>query len=246
MNLKREEFLRYSRQLMMPDIGEDGQQKLKSSRVLIVGLGGLGCPVAIYLAAAGAGHLTLCDGDVVEISNLQRQILYRDFDCGEAKVECASRQLEDINPDIAIRAIPNNFCEELLAEEYDIVLDCTDNLAARRAINSSCVSSRTPLVSASALGWEGQLMAFDFSRQISPCLACAIPDSEEPAINCGNAGVLGPVLGVMGSLQATTAIRMILGQFDQHGEVQRYDGKTGRWLNLTAPARPACPVCRHQ
>ncbi len=246
MNLSRDEFLRYSRQLMMPDIGEEGQEKLKAARVLVVGLGGLGCPVAIYLAAAGVGNLALSDGDVVEASNLQRQILYRDFDCGELKVECAQRELEDVNPNISLRSIPTTFSEDLMADNYDVVVDCTDNLSARKAINRACANAKVPFISASALGWEGQLMAFDFSRQPSPCLACIFPESDEPRHNCASAGVLGPVLGTMGTMQATTVIRMLLGYFDQHGEIQRFDGKTGRWLTLTAPARPTCPVCGHQ
>ncbi len=246
MSLSRNELLRYSRQLFMADIGEAGQQKLKAASVLVVGMGGLGCPVAIYLAAAGIGKLAICDADVVEQSNLQRQILYRDFDCGELKVECALRELEAINPDILVRAIDSPFSANLLAEPYDIVVDCTDNLSARKAINSACVRAGIPFVSASALGWEGQLMAFDFSRQPSPCLACVFPENDEPRQNCDSAGVLGPVLGTMGSMQATTVIRMVLGYFDQHGVIQRYDGKRGQWLQLTAAARAGCPVCDNQ
>ncbi|MDG1818842.1 MAG: HesA/MoeB/ThiF family protein [Porticoccaceae bacterium] len=239
-----EQFMRYSRHLLMDDIGESGQQKLTEARVLIVGLGGLGCPVALYLAAAGIGQLTLCDADIVELSNLQRQILYKETDCGELKVNCAKRELLALNPDLQISSYAAEVSAELLVNPYDVVVDCTDNLAARQLINHHCCQQKTAFVSASALGWEGQLVAFDFAHNPSLCLNCIIDKgSAEPLLNCSNSGVVGPVLGAMGSLQATTVIRMLLGFFQQHGELQRYDGKSGRWLNLRAEAKPGCDVC---
>ena len=235
--------MRYSRHLLMGDIGEAGQQKLSEARVLIVGLGGLGCPVALYLAAAGVGHLSLCDPDVVELSNLQRQILYRQTDCDEYKVKCAERELRALNPHINVSSYKTEITDELIGSQ-DIVVDCTDNLAARQLMNSACHKHKLGFVSASALGWEGQLVAFDFAAHGSLCLNCIIDrDSPEPMQNCSNSGVVGPVLGTMGSLQATTVIRMLLGYFQQHGEMQRYDGKSGRWLNLRAEAKPGCGVC---
>ena len=241
--LNHEQFMRYSRHLLMDDIGELGQQKLAEARVLIVGLGGLGCPVALYLAAAGVGQLTLCDPDRVELSNLQRQILYRESDCDEYKVVCAERELNALNPYITVTGCRDEISTELI-EHHDIVVDCTDNLAARQLINRGCYRQRSGFVSASALGWEGQLIAFDFAANASLCLNCLIDEnSPEPMQNCSNAGVVGPVLGAMGSLQATTVIRMLLGFFQQHGEMQRYDGKRGRWLALAASARRECAVC---
>ena len=241
--LSHEQFMRYSRHLLMDDIGEAGQQKLSQARVLIVGLGGLGCPVALYLAAAGVGHLSLCDPDVVELSNLQRQILYRESDCDRYKVECAERELKALNPPISVTGYAVEITDKLIGNQ-DIVVDCTDNLAARQLINSACYKNKIGFVSASALGWEGQLMAFDFAASDSLCLNCIIDKhSPEPMQNCSNSGVVGPVLGAMGSLQATTVIRMLLGYFQQHGEMQRYDGKAGRWMALTASARPDCVVC---
>lgn len=235
--------MRYSRHLLMGDIGEAGQQKLSEARVLIVGLGGLGCPVALYLAAAGVGHLSLCDPDVVELSNLQRQILYRQTDCDEYKVKCAERELRALNPHINVSSYKTEITDELIGSQ-DIVVDCTDNLAARQLMNSACHKHKLGFVSASALGWEGQLVAFDFAAHGSLCLNCIIDrDSPEPMQNCSNSGVVGPVLGTMGSLQATTVIRMLLGYFQQHGEMQRYDGKAGRWLSLAASAKQACVVC---
>jgi sulfur carrier protein ThiS adenylyltransferase len=243
LELSHEQFMRYSRHLLMDDIGEAGQQKLSQARVLIVGLGGLGCPVALYLAAAGVGHLSLCDPDSVELSNLQRQILYRETDCDQFKVECAERELRALNPHISISSYADEISEELINNQ-DIVVDCTDNLAARQLMNSACHSNKIGFVSASALGWEGQLVAFDFAAYGTLCLNCIInKDSPEPMQNCSNSGVVGPVLGAMGSLQATTVMRMLLGYFQQHGEMQRYDGKAGRWLALAASAKEGCGVC---
>jgi sulfur carrier protein ThiS adenylyltransferase len=243
LELSHEQFMRYSRHLLMDDIGEVGQQKLSQARVLIVGLGGLGCPVALYLAAAGVGHLSLCDPDVVELSNLQRQILYRETDCDNDKVESAERELRALNPHINVRSYRAEITDELI-DGQDIVVDCTDNLAARHLMNSACHRNRVGFVSASALGWEGQLVAFDFAAHGCLCLNCIIDrDSPEPMQNCSNSGVVGPVLGAMGSLQATTVIRMVLGYFQQHGEMQRYDGKAGRWLSLAASAKDGCGVC---
>jgi len=249
--LSHEQFMRYSRHLLMDDIGEAGQQKLSHARVLIVGLGGLGCPVALYLAAAGVGQLSLCDPDRVELSNLQRQILYRETDCDQFKVDCAARELRALNPHIRVTAYRTEITDALIEGEgngsiegYDIVLDCTDNFAARQLINARCYKKQIAFVSASALGWEGQLIAFDFARHQRPCLNCIVDrEAAEPVLNCSNAGVVGPVLGAMGSLQATTVIRMLLGYFDQHGEMQRYDGKAGRWLALRANAADGCAVC---
>ncbi len=239
-----EQFMRYSRHLLMDDVGESGQQKLTDARVLIVGLGGLGCPVALYLAAAGIGQLTLCDPDIVELSNLQRQILYKETDCGELKVICAERQLLALNSNLQITRCAVEVNAELLLNHYDVVVDCTDNLASRQLINQHCCEQKNAFVSASALGWEGQLVAFDFAYNPTLCLNCIVDkNSSEPLLNCSNSGVVGPVLGAMGSLQAITVIRMLLGFFQQHGQMQRYDGKSGRWLNLRAEANPGCDVC---
>ena len=244
MSLSHDEFMRYSRHLLISDIGEEGQQRLKRSRIFIVGMGGLGCPVALYMAAAGVGHLYLCDPDDVEKSNLQRQILYRDSDCGSLKVDAAERALLALNPHIEVHARAETFDAELLPDDCDLVLDCTDNLGARHAINRACIAARLPLISASALGWEGQLMSFDFRQQSSPCLACLLPEgSAEPLMNCGNAGVVGPVLGAMGSLQAISALRILLGKPVIHGDVQRFDGATNRWLGLTASTSAECGCC---
>ena len=212
--------------------------------MLIVGLGGLGCPVSLYLAAAGIGKLSLCDADTVATSNLQRQILYRADDCGELKVACAKKALQALNSEVAINIYSERVSTEVLDDDYSLVVDCTDNLASRHLLNQHCQRHSIPFVSASAIGWEGQLIAFDFAQHRSLCLNCIIDkNAPEPIMNCGNSGVVGPVLGAMGSLQATTVIRMLLGYFKQHGEMQRYDGKAGRWLSLTSAAKAGCVVC---
>ena len=244
MPLNDQQFMRYSRHLLMDDIGEAGQEKLLNAHVLIVGMGGLGCPVSLYLAAAGIGQLSICDGDTVDQSNLQRQVLYTSDDCGKPKVECARQRLNKLNPEVQISVYAEEVTEEILAVDYSLVVDCTDNLAARQQLNAHCYQRKIPLVSASALGWEGQLMAFDFGHNASLCLNCIInQDSAEPMMNCGNAGVVGPVLGAMGSLQATTVIRVLLGYFQQHGQVQRHDGKAGQWMVLRTRADEGCAVC---
>ena len=244
MTLTESQFLRYSRHLLMADIGEQGQQRLLNAHVLIVGLGGLGCPVSLYLAAAGVGQLTLCDADVVDETNLQRQVLYRPADCDQLKVDCAKAELNKLNPEMQITTHARALDKVVLSETYDLVVDCTDNIAPRIELNAHCHQHRLPFITASAMGWEGQLIGFDFSQHTSPCLNCIIDkNSADPLLTCANSGVVGPVLGTMGSLQATTAIRMLLGFFKQHGEIQRYDGKAGRWLTLNTVTNKQCAQC---
>lgn len=250
MSLSGRDFLRYSRNLLLADVGEAGQEKLLNSRVLVVGLGGLGCPVALYLAAAGVGQLSLCDADVVELTNLQRQILYREADCGRAKVESARDALLALNPNIDIRTFPQKVDTTVWGDgdrSYHLVLDCTDNIAARHWLNRRCYSLGVPLISAAALGWEGQLVTLDFARHRSPCLACALPEGQvEPLANCANTGIIGPVLGAMGSLQALAAIKYLLGFPVDHAVMQRHDGRRDQWLSLALGDNPDCPVCQQK
>ncbi|MAT52582.1 MAG: hypothetical protein CMK32_15495 [Porticoccaceae bacterium] len=253
MTLDRDAFMRYSRHLLMADVGEQGQETLLESRVLVVGLGGLGCPVALYLTAAGVGHLTLCDPDNVDLTNLQRQILYTEADCGEPKVDCALVALRALNPSVTFNTHCAVVGDSVLPEggaDFDVVIDCTDNLAARHWLNRRCHELGIPLVSAAALGWEGQLMTFDFARGSRPCLACAIPeDAGEPLANCGNSGVIGPVLGVMGSLQAIATLRLLLkGTNGADNEpyrplLQRFDGRRETWTRFAIRPVSQCPVC---
>ena len=244
MPLNDDDFMRYSRHLLMSDIGESGQQKLSQARVLIVGMGGLGCPVSLYLAAAGVGSISICDPDRVDKTNLQRQILYETADCGNLKVACAKDRLEALNPNVVIDTFPCQVDDKILAGNYDVVIDCSDNLAARQLINRVCYDEGVPFVSAAAIGWEGQLLIFDFAHCRSLCFNCIINHSSaEPMMNCANSGVVGPVLGVMGSMQAIAVMRTLLGFSLQHGEVQRYDGKRGQWFSLQGSQDKECSVC---
>jgi len=236
--------MRYSRHLLMSDIGESGQQRLSQARVLVVGMGGLGCPVSLYLTAAGIGSISICDPDRVDKTNLQRQILYETADCGNLKVACAKDRLEALNPNVVIDTFPCQVDDKILAGNYDVVIDCTDNLDARQLINQICYDEGVPFVSAAAIGWEGQLLIFDFAHCRSLCFNCIINHSSaEPMMNCANSGVVGPVLGVMGSMQAIAVMRTLLGFSLQHGEVQRYDGKRGQWFSLQGSQDKECSVC---
>lgn len=244
MPLNDDDFMRYSRHLLMSDIGETGQQRLSQARVLVVGMGGLGCPVSLYLTAAGIGSISICDPDRVDKTNLQRQILYETADCGNLKVACAKDRLEALNPNVVIDTFPCQVDDKILAGNYDVVIDCTDNLDARQLINQICYDEGVPFVSAAAIGWEGQLLIFDFAHCRSLCFNCIINHSSaEPMMNCANSGVVGPVLGVMGSMQAIAVMRTLLGFSLQHGEVQRYDGKRGQWFSLQGSQDKECSVC---
>ncbi len=246
--LSGQEFIRYSRQLMLEEVGEAGQERLQGSTVLIVGLGGLGAPAALYLAAAGVGHLILADHDRVEASNLQRQILYGSDDIGSLKAEQAHNRLRDLNPHIRLSTVSEEMHSGNLAHwvsRSDLVLDCSDNLPTRQAINAACVADRKPLISAAALRWDGSLSLFDSRRADSPCHACLVPPDSEAAIaNCASSGVMGPVLGVMGSLQALVALQALAsGTLPGCGTVRHFDGKRLQWLTTTIARKPDCPVC---
>ena len=198
------DFMRYSRQLLLEDIAIEGQQKLLASRVLIIGLGGLGSPAALYLAGAGVGTLTLADDDAVHLSNLQRQILFTSEDIDRPKAAAAKTRLSQLNPQIKLVALQQRLSGEALRAEVakaDVVLDCTDNMVTRQAINAACVALDTPLVTASAVGFGGQLMVLT-PPWAQGCYRCLWPDSDEPQRNCRTAGIVGPVVGMMGTLQA--------------------------------------------
>lgn len=246
--LSGQEFIRYSRQLMLEDIGEQGQEQLKTSTVLIVGLGGLGAPAALYLAAAGVGHLILADHDTVELSNLQRQIIYVSDDLGKHKVEQSQQQLTRLNPHVRITPVPTFMDDQTLAplmSGCDLVLDCTDNVTVRQAINRSCVAQQVPLISASVLRWEGTLSLFDARREDSACYACLVPpDSALPTMTCANSGVAGPTLGIMGSMQALVAVQTLMqNAVTGYGTVRHFDGKRLQWLTNRVPRKVDCPVC---
>lgn len=241
------QLLRYSRQIMLPQVDLAGQQKLLDSRALIIGAGGLGSPAAMYLAAAGVGQLAIADYDVVELSNLQRQLLHRTADIGREKVASASETLLSINPDIQITALPRSLQgDELDAQVQlaDVVLDCSDNFATRFTVNSACVSGRTPLVSGAAIRMEGQLAVFDSRQEDCPCYNCLYKQGEDEEQTCADTGVLSPLVGIIGSMQALEAIKVMLSLGTSLcGRLVIFDGLQHEWRTLRLPRDPACPVC---
>ncbi|WNP34407.1 thiazole biosynthesis adenylyltransferase ThiF [Enterobacter kobei] len=239
------DFMRYSRQILLEDIAIDGQQKLLASRVLIIGLGGLGSPAALYLAAAGVGTLVLADDDAVHLSNLQRQILFTMDDIARPKSQAAAQRLQQLNPDIDLIALNQRLAGDLLHQEVaraDVVLDCSDNMTTRQAINAACVASNTPLISASAVGFGGQLMVLT-PPWAQGCYRCLWPDDAEPERNCRTAGVIGPVVGVMGSLQALEAIKLLTGMEPARGELRLFDARSHHWRTIALQRSVSCPTC---
>ena len=243
--LSDQEMLRYNRQIILRGFDFDGQEALKDSRVLVVGLGGLGCAASQYLASAGVGNLTLLDFDTVSLSNLQRQTLHSDATVGQPKVESARDALTRINPHIAITPVNALLDDAELAAmiaKHDLVLDCTDNMATRQEINATCVALNTPLITASAVGFGGQLMVLTPPWE-QGCYRCLWPDNQEPERNCRTAGVVGPVVGVMGTLQALEAIKLLSGIETPAGELRLFDGKSSQWRSLALRRASGCPVC---
>jgi len=241
------ETLRYSRHLLLEDVGELGQEKLKNSKVLIIGMGGLGSPAALYLAAAGVGTLVIADFDHLEVSNLQRQIAYTTEGIGEDKVTLMKKRLEQINPEIRIRTINRKMAKQQLQMELmmvHLVLDCTDNMGTRQMINAACVQAQVPLVVGAAIRFEGQLMFFDHSQADSACYHCLFPSDEEQALNCSNSGVIGPVVGSIGTLQALEAIKHITGlPSGIKNKLKLFDGKTLEWQTFAIAKNEQCTVC---
>ncbi len=241
------QLLRYSRQILLPPIGTDGQQTLLEARVLIVGAGGLGSPAALYLAAAGVGHLVIADDDRVDISNLQRQILHRNADIGTAKVESAKQTLDALNPDVEITALHTRLQGQELkteVEKADLVVDACDNFDTRFAVNSACVETSTPLVSGAAIRMEGQVSVFLPEDPDSPCYRCLYREGEDPEQTCADNGVLSPIVGIIGSIQALEAIKVLLKLGETlKGRLLIFDGLHNEWRSMKLRRDPACPVC---
>ena len=246
--LTDEELLRYSRQILLQHIDIDGQLRLKQGRVLIVGMGGLGSPVALYLAAAGVGELHLADFDTVDLTNLQRQILHDSHSVGQAKVDSAIARLNAINPDVALVAHRTALDADSLAAAVaavDVVLDCSDNFGTREAVNAACVAARKPLVSGAAIRLEGQLSVFDLRRADSPCYHCLYGHGSEADLTCSEAGVVGPLVGVVGSLQALEALKLLAGFGEPLvGRLLLIDALTTRFRELKVRRDPQCSVCQ--
>jgi len=241
-----EQLLQYSRQIMLPHIDVQGQQKLLDAHVLIVGLGGLGSPVAMYLAVAGVGSLILADYDEVDLSNLQRQIIHTRDHVGSPKTESARDMLQRLNPDCAVQLIATQMDDATLGETIkhcDLVIDCTDNFSSRFAINRASVRHSVPLVSGSAIRWEGQVSVFN-DRPGAPCYHCLYGDSGELDSSCSANGILAPVAGIIGSLQATEAVKLITGAGETlSGKLLLVDALEMQLRTLTLKADPHCPVC---
>ena len=242
-----EQLLRYNRHIMLPQIGIEGQQKLRDAHVLIIGLGGLGSPAAMYLATAGVGQLTLVDDDIVEISNLQRQIVHRSQNIGDSKVASAKGNLLAINNEIDITTIDHRLDYDALnrqIEQADVVLDASDNFDTRFTINRACVAQKKPLVSGAAIQFDGQISVFDSRDDNCPCYSCLYPDKGEDDLTCSGNGILAPVVGIIGSMQALEAIKLIcqIGK-PLYGRLLLFDSLDLQWRTMNLKKDPNCPVC---
>ena len=241
------QLLRYSRQIMLPQVDIEGQQKLLAANILIVGAGGLGCPASLYLAAAGVGNIAIYDNDVVDLSNLQRQITHYTTDIGTDKVISTHQTLNKLNPDIKIKAVKQKLAGEQLELEVmlaDVVLDCSDNFSTRFAINNACVQHQTPLVSGAAIRFEGQVTVFTPGKNNSPCYNCLYNSDGEELQNCTTNGVIAPVTGIVGSIQALEAMKLIMGIGTAlTGRLLLLDGLTMEWNTMKLRKNPNCPTC---
>lgn len=242
-----QQLLRYSRQIMLPQIDIDGQQKLLDARILIIGAGGLGCPAAMYLAAAGVGEITLYDDDAVELSNLQRQIAHHTNDIGLDKVISTEQTLKSLNPDIIVNAVNQRLQGQDLTQAVaraDVVLDCSDNFKTRFAINKACVTTQTPLVSGAAIRIEGQVAVFTPGQNDSPCYNCLYQETGEDLQNCATNGVMAPITGIIGSIQALEAMKVVMHIGETlTGRLLLIDGLSMDINTMVLRKNPKCPTC---
>ena len=243
-----EQLLHYSRQIMLPHFGIEGQQKLREAHVVIIGLGGLGSPAAMYLAAAGIGTLTLVDFDQVEHSNLQRQIIHSTHSLGESKVDSARKTLQALNPETEIICVSTKLEQEELQtmlNNISCVIDASDNFATRFLVNRACFTTKTPLVSAAAIQYEGHVSVFDMQDDDSACYACLYPEDGEDNTNCSDNGILAPVVGIIGSMQALEAIKLIAGIGDPLvNRLMIFDALEMQWRTMKLGKDNNCPVCK--
>ncbi len=243
-----DQLLRYSRHILLDDIGIEGQTKLLQSHALVIGAGGLGSPVALYLGTAGVGRLTLVDHDTVDVTNLQRQIAHNRSRVGQPKAASARASIAAINPDPLVRAVQRRadaaLLDELLAEA-DVVLDCSDNFATRHAVNAACVKHRKPLVSGAAIGFDGQISVYDIRTEGAPCYGCLFPPGvafEEVA--CATLGVFAPLVGIIGTMQAAEALKLLAGiGTPLAGRLLMLDARSMHWDEVRIARQAGCPVC---
>ena len=243
-----DQLLRYSRHLLLDDIGIEGQQRLLDSHALVIGAGGLGSPVALYLGTAGVGRLTLVDHDTVDLTNLQRQIAHKLSRVGQPKAESARQSIAAINPDVRVRALRRRADAALLQQwvaEVDVVLDCSDNFATRQAVNQACVHARKPLVSGAAIGFDGQISVYDSRDATAPCYACLFPpDVAFEDVACATMGVFAPLVGIIGSMQAAEALKLLAGVGSSlAGRLLMLDARAMRWDEVRVTRQAQCPVC---
>lgn len=246
-----DQLLRYSRHILLPQIAYEGQEKLTRAHALIVGAGGLGSPVALYLGAGGVGRLTICDYDTVDVSNLQRQVIHTMQTIGTNKAVSAQQALAAINPEVTVVPIPRKASEQELSAlvcEADVVIDCSDNFATRYMLNRICVQRRKPLVSGAAIGFEGQVTVFDLRQDESPCYHCLFPDSGAEdgvgEMRCAEFGVFAPLVGMIGTTQAAEAMKLLLSIGESlEGRLLLLDVLAMEWRGIKLGRDPACKVC---
>jgi len=245
--MKDEQLLRYSRQIMLPQMDVAGQQKLIDATVLIVGMGGLGCPAAMYLAAAGVGHLIIVDDDLVELTNLQRQVAHSQSMLGEPKVVSAQQTLLGLNPDLKITALQKRLEGSELSEvvgQADLIVDACDNFTTRFAINSACIEHGKPLVSGAAIRMEGQVAVFDSRNPTSPCYQCLYSQGDDEDASCSENGVMAPLVGIIGAVQAMEAIKLLTGIGESlTGRLLLLDASTLQWREMRLPRDSSCGAC---
>ena len=243
------QLLRYSRHILLDEIGIDGQEKLAQAAVAVVGCGGLGCAVLPYLASSGVGKLLLIDDDKIELSNLQRQVLYTNSEQGCLKAEITAQYLRQRNSDGEIQVITQRvgnkeLCE--IAQAVDIIVDCSDNFPTRHAINAAAFSAKKPLISGAVSGFTGQIATLDFRQPESPCYACIFPDTPQQGENCATFGVFAPLVGTIGTLQAAEVLKTLMGLPNLHGKMQIFNAKTNSWQTITLVQNPKCTVCQSE
>lgn len=246
-----EALLRYSRHILLPDIGVEGQERIVRSHALVIGAGGLGCPAAMYLGTAGVGTLTLVDHDRVDLTNLQRQIAHEMATLGQPKVESAAQRVKRMNPLVQVRALmqragPGEL--EALVAEADVVLDCSDNFITRHAVNAACVRHAKPLVSGAAIGFDAQISVWDSAAAGGPCYACVFPPDEAvEEVRCATMGVFAPLVGIVGSMQAAEALKLLAGVGRSlAGRLLLLDARSMEWSSIAVERQAHCPVCAAQ
>jgi adenylyltransferase/sulfurtransferase len=244
-----DQLLRYSRHILLPQIGVEGQEAIVNARALVIGAGGLGSPAAYYLASAGVGTLVLADGDTVDLTNLQRQILHRTASVGQPKAESGQATLAEINPECRVLPLLERLSGARLEEEVaqaDVVLDCCDNFATRHAVNRACVKFRKPLVSGAAIRFDGQVAVFDSRQDNAPCYHCLFPEGHDvEEVRCAVMGVFAPLTGIIGTVQAAEALKLLAGIGQSlAGRLLLLDGLGMEWREIRVPRDPGCEVCR--